>query len=79
MPGNLATILTHRAMDADRAGGNAHALKASHHAPLNAVCRFLADALDESLIADLLWGLCLCDSRNYRSVRQETSDSQPPK
>ena len=77
LPGNLATILTHRAMDADRAGGNAHALKASHHAPLNAVCRFLADALDESLIADLLWGLCLCDSRNYRSVRQETSDSQP--
>ena len=77
LPGNLAAILTRRAMDAERTGGKAHALKARHHAPLSAVCGFLAGSLDESRIADLLWGLCLCDSRNYRPVTQEASDSQP--
>ena len=77
LPGNLAAILTRRAMDAERTGGKAHALKASHDAPLSAVCCFLAGSLDESLIADLLWGLCLCDSRKYRLGSQETSDSQP--
>lgn len=77
LPCNLAAILTRRAMDAERTGGKAHALKASHHAPLSAVSKFLAGSLDESLIADLLWGLCLCDSRNYRHGSQETSDSQP--
>jgi CRISPR-associated protein Csx17 len=77
LPGNLAAILTRRAMDAERTGGKAHALKAIHDAPLSAVCCFLAGSLDESLIADLLWGLCLCDSRDYRPVSQETSDSQP--
>jgi CRISPR-associated protein Csx17 len=77
LPGNLAAILTRRAMDAERTGGNAHALKSSHHAPLSAVCGFLAGSLDESLIADLLWGLCLCDSREYRPIRQEISNSQP--
>jgi CRISPR-associated protein Csx17 len=77
LPGNLAAILTRRAMDAERTGGKSHALKSSHHAPLSAVCCFLAGSLDESLIADLLWGLCLCGSREYRPVNQETSDSQP--
>ena len=77
LSGNLAAILTRRAMDAERTGGKAHALKASHHAPLSAVCSFLAGSLDESRIADVLWGLCLCDSRNYRPVTQEASDSQP--
>jgi CRISPR-associated protein Csx17 len=77
LPGNLAAILTRRAMDAERTGGKAHALKASHHAPLSAVCNFLAGSLDESLIADLFWGLCLCDSRDYCPVSQETFDSQP--
>jgi CRISPR-associated protein Csx17 len=77
LPGNLAAILTRRAMDAERTGGKAHALKARHHAPLSAVCGFLAGSLDESRIADLLWGLCLCDSRNYRPITQEATDSQP--
>lgn len=77
LPCNLAAILTRRAMDAERTGGKAHALKASHHAPLSAVCAFLAGSLDESRIADLLWGLCLCDSRNYCPVSQAASDSQP--
>ncbi len=74
---NLAAILTRRAMDAERAGGKAHALKASHHAPLSSVCAFLAGSLDENRIADLFWGLCLCDSRNYRPDSQSASDSQP--
>ena len=74
---NLAAILTRRVMDAEHAGGRAHPLKAGHFAPLNAVCRFLADELDENLIADLLWGLSLCDSRTYRPANQEASDSLP--
>jgi CRISPR-associated protein Csx17 len=77
LSGNLAAILTRRAMDAERTSGKAHALKASQHAPLSAVCNFLAGSLDEGRIADLLWGLCLCDSRNYRPVSQAASDSQP--
>ena len=77
LPGNLAAILTRRAMDAERIGGKTHALKASQHAPLSAVSAFLAGLLDESRIADLLWGLCLCDSRNYRPASQSASDSQP--
>lgn len=77
LPGNLAAILTRRAMDAERTGGKAHALKADHHAPLSAVCAFLAGLLDESRIADLLWGLCLCDSRNYRTISQVAPDSLP--
>jgi CRISPR-associated protein Csx17 len=77
LPGNLAAILARRAMDAERTGGKAHALKASNHAPLRAVCGFLNCSLDESRIADLLWGLCLCDSRNYRPVTQKESDTQP--
>jgi CRISPR-associated protein Csx17 len=77
LSGNLAAILTRRAMDAERIGGKAHALKSGQHAPLSAVCAFLAGSLDESRIADLLWGLCLCDSRNYHPVTQEASDSQP--
>lgn len=77
LSGNLAAILARRAMDAERTGGKAHALKSGQHAPLSAVCAFLAGSLDESRIADLLWGLCLCDSRSYRTVSQEASDSQP--
>jgi len=77
LPSNLTAILTRRAMDAERSGGNTHALKATHHAPLSAVCKFLAGSLDETLIADLLWGLCLCNWRSYRPVKKLASDSQP--
>lgn len=75
--GNLAAILTRRVRDAERTRGQAHALQAGHHAPLRAVGGFLAGGLDESLLADLLWGLCLCDSRNYRPDPPEASVALP--
>lgn len=77
LPSNLAAILTRRVMDAERSGGEAHALKASCHAPLNAVCNFLSGSLDEDLINDLFWGLCLCDSGKYTPINAETSGSLP--
>ena len=63
---NLSNILYRRVMNADKAGDPSFALTSSHRATLDGIGEFLAGNLDEVRIADLLWGLSLCNARKYR-------------
>ena len=63
---NLSEVLYRRVVDADKTGDSTSALTAFHRATLADIGEFLAGNLDDARIAELLWGLSLCRTWEYR-------------
>ena len=70
---NLAAVLSRRVMDGSRAGSDSRPLASSHRASLETVAAFLHGELDESRIAELTWGLLLCDTEEAAAVQPPSS------
>jgi CRISPR-associated protein Csx17 len=76
---NLAAVLERRLMDGDRSGLGALPLAFRRSASLNAVSAFLAGAVDDVRIEDLLWGLLLVDhARPYPQPLSRPGADAPP-
>jgi CRISPR-associated protein Csx17 len=76
---NLTAILERRVMDAGRKGCTFIPLAFRRPASLAAVSTFVAGALDEERLTDLLWGLVLVNhAQQYPALARTRSDGAPP-
>ncbi|RYD51668.1 MAG: type I-U CRISPR-associated protein Csx17, partial [Verrucomicrobiaceae bacterium] len=60
---NFSAVLSRRVMDAQHAGDDSHPLFSRHRVSLDTVATYLARELDDERIAELTWGLILCDTK----------------
>jgi CRISPR-associated protein Csx17 len=66
---NLAAILSRRVMDGLRAGNDSRPLASARRVSLESVAAFLASDLDDERIADLTWGLILCNTADAERLQ----------
>jgi len=72
---NLFAILSRRVMDAARAGADSRPFASFHRVSLDTVEAFLAGELDEERVADLVWGLVLCDTAEAEGLHPRAGGS----
>jgi CRISPR-associated protein Csx17 len=72
---NLFAVLSRRVMDAARAGADSRPFASFHRVSLDTVEAFLAGELDEERVADLVWGLVLCDTAEAEGLHPRAGGS----
>lgn len=77
LPINLATILSRRMMDTDRAGCDNLPLASPARAPLAAIADFIAGRTDDRRIEELLWGLVLVNQDRHKPETAEDEAEIP--
>lgn len=78
LAGNMAAVLARRLMDGDRAGCKRPPLDSRAAASLDVIAAFIAAEVDDSRVADLLWGLMLVDGLWPTTRRAANTAVQAP-